>query len=100
MVVATNATLVAMRCGRTHTVGVPGGRLTPTDRQRIADGLSSGLGYAEIARRLAGPTPPTRREAAGNPAPPGSRADLAVRATPHGARGRKPVTRTQSTIPS
>jgi DNA-binding transcriptional regulator GbsR (MarR family) len=89
-----------MRCGRTHTVGVPGRRLTPTDRQRIADGLSAGHGYAEIARRLARPTSTISREVARNTGPHGYRADLAVRATHHRARRRKPVTRSQSTTPS
>ncbi|MEU6381153.1 helix-turn-helix domain-containing protein, partial [Streptomyces sp. NPDC046909] len=36
--------------------GMPGGRLTQQDRQQIALGLSDGLAYAEIARRLDRPT--------------------------------------------
>lgn len=89
-----------MGCRRTHTVGVPGGRLTHTDRQQIADGLTAGLGYAEIARRLNRPTSTISREVARNTGPHGYRADLAIRATHHRARRRRPVSRAQTTIPS
>ncbi|GAB3895612.1 helix-turn-helix domain-containing protein [Kibdelosporangium lantanae] len=79
---------------------MPGGRLTHADRQRIADGLSAGLGYAEIARRLGRPTSTVSREVARNTGPHGYRADLAVRATHHRARRRKPVPRAPTTTPS
>ena len=45
---------------------MPGGRLTHRDRQRIAAGLAKGLGFSEIARRLARPTSTITREVARN----------------------------------
>jgi hypothetical protein len=45
---------------------VPGGRLTPEDRSRIAELLADGLGYAEIGRRLGRPTSTISREVARN----------------------------------
>ena len=89
-----------MSCGRTHTVDVPGGRLTHADRQRIANGLTAGLGYAEIARGLNRPTSTISREVARNTGPHGYRADLAIRATHHRARRRKPVPQAETTTTS
>jgi DNA-binding transcriptional ArsR family regulator len=60
---------------------VPGARLTQEDRRRIAAGLTEGLGYGEIARRLARPTSTVTREIARNGGPSGYRADNAQRAT-------------------
>lgn len=61
---------------------MPGSRLTLTDRESIAEGLAAGLGYAEIARRLARPTSTVTREIARNGGPSGYRpaaADVATR---------------------
>lgn len=41
---------------------MPGGRLTQDERRRIAAGLASGLGYAQIARGLDRPTSTVTRE--------------------------------------
>lgn len=60
---------------------MPGGRLTPDDRRRIATGLTQGLGYAEIARRLGRPTSTISREVTRNGGPGHYRADLAHAAT-------------------
>ncbi|QLY32518.1 GbsR/MarR family transcriptional regulator [Nocardia huaxiensis] len=60
---------------------MPGGRLTPEDRRRIAAGLAQGLGYAEIARELGRPTSTVSREVGRNGGPGGYRADLAHAAT-------------------
>ncbi|WP_425429028.1 helix-turn-helix domain-containing protein [Streptomyces vietnamensis] len=40
-----------MNGGEGNTRGLPGGRLTQQDRERITAGLATGLSYAEIARR-------------------------------------------------
>ncbi|MFB7368616.1 helix-turn-helix domain-containing protein [Streptomyces sp. NPDC056222] len=48
---------------------MPGGRLTQQDRQRIAAGLTDGLSYAEIARRLDRSTSTISREIARNGGP-------------------------------
>lgn len=45
---------------------MPGPRLTDEDRERIAEWLSAGLGFAEIARRLGRPTSTISREVARN----------------------------------
>ncbi|MBB5081994.1 GbsR/MarR family transcriptional regulator [Nonomuraea endophytica] len=45
---------------------MPGRRLTQQDRQRIAAGLTDGLSYREIARRLDRPTSTITREIARN----------------------------------
>jgi DNA-binding transcriptional regulator GbsR (MarR family) len=45
---------------------MPGSRLTRRDRRAIATGLADGLGYAEIARRLARPTSTVSREVTRN----------------------------------
>ncbi|MET8503287.1 helix-turn-helix domain-containing protein [Streptomyces sp. NPDC004787] len=60
---------------------MPGGRLTPQERQQIAQGLADGLAYAEIARRLDRPTSTVTREVMRNGGPTGYRADRAQRAT-------------------
>ncbi|GIH07564.1 hypothetical protein Rhe02_56310 [Rhizocola hellebori] len=66
---------------------MPGGRLTPQDRERIASGLAAGLGYAEIARQLGRPTSTVSREVDRNGGHSGYRADHAQQAT--GARARR-----------
>ncbi|RSS54606.1 helix-turn-helix domain-containing protein [Streptomyces sp. WAC06614] len=68
---------------------MPGGRLTPQERQQIALGLADGLAYAEIARRLERPTSTVTREVMRNGGPTGYRAELAQRATRHRAHRRK-----------
>ncbi|GGT19694.1 helix-turn-helix domain-containing protein [Nonomuraea spiralis] len=65
---------------------MPGARLTHEERRRIADGLAEGLGYAEIARRLARPTSTISREVGRNGGPDGYRADPAQKATGERAR--------------
>lgn len=65
---------------------MPGSRLTLPDRERIAEGLSEGLGYAEIARRLARPTSTITREVARNGGPNGYRPAPAHAATRDRAR--------------
>lgn len=68
---------------------MPGGRLTQQERQQIALGLSEGLAYAQIARRLDRPTSTVTREVMRNGGPTGYRADLAHRATEHRTRRRR-----------
>ncbi|MBB4935487.1 DNA-binding transcriptional regulator GbsR (MarR family) [Lipingzhangella halophila] len=70
---------------------MPGTRLTRRDRRVIATGLADGLGYAEIARRLARPTSTISREITRNGGPAGYDPDLAHRATKRRARRRKPA---------
>ncbi|MEU8402070.1 helix-turn-helix domain-containing protein [Nonomuraea sp. NPDC048892] len=70
---------------------MPGGRLTYEDRRRIAAGLSEGLGYAEIARRLDRPTSTVSREVQRNGGPKGYRADRAQQLAGQRARRRKPA---------
>ncbi|MFF2850068.1 MarR family transcriptional regulator [Streptomyces sp. NPDC058001] len=70
---------------------MPGGRLTHEDRRHIASALADGLGYAEIARRLARPTSTVSREVARNGGPEGYRADHAHHATARRARRHHPV---------
>ncbi|MBV2156661.1 GbsR/MarR family transcriptional regulator [Kitasatospora sp. SUK 42] len=60
---------------------MPGARLTQEERRLIAAGLTAGLGYGEIARRLARPASTVTREIARNGGPSGYRADNAQRAT-------------------
>ncbi|MFK0258192.1 MarR family transcriptional regulator [Streptomyces sp. NPDC090445] len=69
---------------------MPGGRLTHQDRHAIAEGLSEGLTYTEIAGRLDRPISTVTREVARNGGPDGYRADAAHRATQGRARRRKP----------
>jgi DNA-binding transcriptional regulator GbsR (MarR family) len=69
---------------------VPGSRLTRRDRRAIAAGLADGLGYAEIARRLARPTSTISREVTRNGGRAGYDRDIAHRATTRRARQRRP----------
>src|SRR5690242_15144774 len=76
---------------------MPGGRLTQQERRAIAAGLTAGLGYAEIARRLDRPTSTVSREVARNGGSRGYRADHAHYATSSRARrGRPAVTQLPS----
>ncbi|MFE4289821.1 MULTISPECIES: GbsR/MarR family transcriptional regulator [unclassified Streptomyces] len=68
---------------------MPGGRLTQQERQQIGLGLSDGLAYAEIARRLDRPTSTVTREVMRNGGPTAYRADLAHRATERRAHRRR-----------
>ncbi|PZG17718.1 MarR family transcriptional regulator [Nonomuraea aridisoli] len=70
---------------------MPGGRLTQQDRHRIAAGLTEGLSYAEIARRLDRPTSTISREIARNGGPGGYRPEQAHRATERRARRGTPA---------
>ncbi|RJL30014.1 MarR family transcriptional regulator [Bailinhaonella thermotolerans] len=70
---------------------MPGGRLTQRDRNRIAAGLSEGLSYAEIARRLGRPTSTISREVHRNGGPGGYRPEQAHRATERRARRSTPA---------
>jgi Helix-turn-helix domain/MarR family len=66
---------------------MPGGRLTYEDREKIATGLTEGLGYAVIARQLGRPTSTVSREVSRNLGPDGGyRPDRAHRATQQRAR--------------
>lgn len=60
---------------------MPGSRLTRRDRRTIAAGLADGLGYAEIARRLARPTSTISREVTRNGGRAGYDPDAAHRTT-------------------
>ncbi|MGW8374857.1 helix-turn-helix domain-containing protein [Actinacidiphila sp. SB3-2] len=70
---------------------MPGGRLTQQERQRIAAGLTDGLSYAEIARRLGRPTSTVTREVARNGGPGAYRPQQAHRATARRARRGTPA---------
>lgn len=67
---------------------MPGGRLSHQDRLDIAAGLTTGLGYAEIARQLDRPTSTISREVARNGGAHAYRADHAHYATASRARRR------------
>jgi DNA-binding transcriptional regulator GbsR (MarR family) len=67
-----------------------GDRLTHQDRRDIVSGLAEGLGYAEVARRLARPTSTISREVKRNGGRTGYRADHAHLATGRRARRSKP----------
>ncbi|MGV9293551.1 helix-turn-helix domain-containing protein [Amycolatopsis sp. NPDC003676] len=69
---------------------MPGSRLTRRDRRVIAAGLSDGLGYAEIARRLARPTSTVSREVARNGGRAGYTPDAAQQAAKRRVHHRKP----------
>ncbi|WP_083752114.1 GbsR/MarR family transcriptional regulator [Saccharothrix sp. ALI-22-I] len=71
---------------------MPGGRLTDEDRRDIASGLTDGLGYAEIARRLDRPTSTITREVSRNGGARDYRADRAHQATLRRARRRRTAT--------
>ncbi|WP_280393012.1 helix-turn-helix domain-containing protein [Nocardia brasiliensis] len=75
---------------------MPGGRLTLHERECIADGLSAGLGYAQIARRLERPSSTISREVNRNGGPGRYRAERAHRATAARARRGKAPVATQS----
>ncbi|MEV6101769.1 helix-turn-helix domain-containing protein [Nocardia sp. NPDC051981] len=77
---------------------VPGGRLTHTDRRRIAAWLADGLGYAEIGRRLGRPTSTISREVERNGTPGDYSAEHAQQAAGDRARRRKPARPAASTI--
>jgi predicted transcriptional regulator len=77
--------------GEGNTGGMPGGRLTQQERQRIATGLADGLSYAEIARRLDRPTSTISREVARNGGPGGYRPQQAHRETIRRARRGTPA---------
>ncbi|QQQ73388.1 helix-turn-helix domain-containing protein [Saccharothrix sp. 6-C] len=68
---------------------MPGGRLTDEDRRDIASGLTRGLGYAEIARRLGRPTSTVTREVSRNGGARDYRADRAHQAARRRARRRR-----------
>ncbi|MGW5345871.1 MarR family transcriptional regulator [Streptomyces sp. HUAS TT3] len=70
---------------------MPGGRLTHEDRRIIAEGLSEGGSYTEIAGRLDRPISTVTREVARNGGPDGYRADAAQQATRRRARRRGPA---------
>jgi DNA-binding transcriptional ArsR family regulator len=65
---------------------LPGGRLTPEDRRRIAAWLAEGRSQAEIGRRLSRPTSTITREVNRNRGAAGYQADQAQRATRQRAR--------------
>lgn len=69
---------------------MPGGRLTREDRERIAEGVSAGLPYAEIARQVQRPTSTVSREVRRNGGRERYRADRANRATRRRARRPRP----------
>jgi DNA-binding transcriptional regulator GbsR (MarR family) len=69
---------------------MPGGRLAIDERRRIATWLGEGLGYAEIARRLARPTSTISREVARNGGPQAYQADRAHQDTARRARRNTP----------
>jgi predicted transcriptional regulator len=88
-----------MNGGEGNTGGMPGGRLTQQDRQRIAAGLADGLSYAEIARRLDRPTSTITREIARNGGPGRYRPQQAHRATVQRTRRGTPAPPRAATPP-
>ncbi|MGW4498498.1 MarR family transcriptional regulator [Micromonospora sp. NPDC004336] len=70
---------------------MPGGRLTYQDRQDIAAGLTEGLTYTEIAKRLHRPISTITREVTRNGGADGYQAARAQQATQGRARRRKPA---------
>jgi predicted transcriptional regulator len=82
-----------------NTGGMPGGRLTRQDRQRIAAGLADGLSYAEIARRLDRPTSTISREIGRNGGPGNYRPQRAHVATVRRARRGTPAPPRAATTP-
>ncbi|MFB9967985.1 GbsR/MarR family transcriptional regulator [Sinosporangium siamense] len=79
---------------------MPGGRLTQQDRQRIAAGLTDGLSYREIARRLDRPTSTITREIARNGGPAGYRPQQAHQTAIQRARRGTPAPPRAATQPS
>lgn len=80
-----------MAGGEDNTGGMPGGRLTQQERERIASGLSDKLSYGEIARRLDRPTSTITREIARNGGPTDYRPQQAHQATIQRARRGTPT---------
>lgn len=78
---------------------MPGSRLTRRDRGVIATGLADGLGYAEIARRLARPTSTISREVTRNGGRAGYAPDVAHRAMKQRIHQRKPGAEHATTPP-
>ncbi|MER6949106.1 helix-turn-helix domain-containing protein [Nonomuraea sp. NPDC000554] len=70
---------------------MPEGRLTLKDRERIAQGLTEGLGFAEISRRLGRPTSTISREVNRNGGAGAYRPDQAHEATRERARRQRPI---------
>ncbi|MEO3876665.1 helix-turn-helix domain-containing protein [Nonomuraea sp. B12E4] len=70
---------------------MPGSRLTPEDRRKIATWLADGLGYAEMGRRLGRPTSTVTREVTRNGGPAGYLADRAQQTAERRARRRRAV---------
>jgi DNA-binding transcriptional ArsR family regulator len=79
---------------------LPGGRLTPEDRRRIAAWLAEGRSQAEIGRRLSRPTSTITREVNRNRGPAGYQADRAQRATRQRARRRPAPAPTSALAPA
>ncbi|MEV6285666.1 MarR family transcriptional regulator [Kribbella sp. NPDC051770] len=77
---------------------MPGDRLTHDERRTIGAGLSDGLGYGEIARRLNRPTSTVTREIARNDGPHGYRPDHAHHATAYRARRQRPTDRSATAL--
>lgn len=73
--------------------------MTQQDRQRIAAGLSDGLSYAEIARRLDRSTSTISREIGRNGGPGGYRSQQAHQATVQRARRGTPAPPRAATVP-
>ncbi|MFI6291121.1 helix-turn-helix domain-containing protein [Nonomuraea sp. NPDC050790] len=71
---------------------MPDGRLTLEDRERIAQGLADGIGFAEISRRLGRPTSTISREVNRNGGAGAYRPDQAHEATRQRARRQRPKT--------
>jgi DNA-binding MarR family transcriptional regulator len=65
---------------------VPGGRLTHQERRQIAEGLTRGFSYTEIAERLQRPPSTITREVSRNGGPDGYQAGQAQQATRERAR--------------
>jgi predicted transcriptional regulator len=80
-----------MTGGEGNTGGMPGGRLSQQERQRIAAGLADRLSYAEIARRLDRPTSTISREVGRNGGPGGYRPRQAHQETVKRARRGTPA---------
>jgi predicted transcriptional regulator len=78
---------------------MPGRRLAQQERQRIAAGLTDGLSYREIARRLDRPTTTITREIARNGGPAGYRPQQAHQAAIQRARRGTPAPPPAATPP-
>src|SRR5687767_1363347 len=89
-----------MNADKGNTRGMPGGRLTQQDRERIAAGLADGLSHAEIARRLDRPTSTISREVVRNGGRGGYRPQQAHQATVQRARRGPPAPPRAAGVPS